>query len=202
MENSDLPKKLPGVLDDLDTWLSLIVVLIYEDLKKTDSFWLPYLRILPHRFDTLMFWSEAELAELQGSAVVSKIGKDEADETFREHVLPIIRSHPELFPHPRGITSYEGASGQAAVSAMAHRMATLIMAYVFDLEKDESMKQVDEEGFMSDDDEDDLPKGMVPLADMLNADAEKNNVSRSITRDWIVTDNYWYRLDYSMEKTP
>ncbi|KAI9881350.1 MAG: hypothetical protein M1830_003357 [Pleopsidium flavum] len=174
-ENSDLSKRLPGVLDDLGAWLSLIVVLIYEHLKTPDTLWRPYFRVLPHHFDTLMFWPQAELAELQGSAVVQKIGKDEADKVFREHVVPILQNHPQLFPYPAGVVSYEGLGGQSAVLAMAHTMATLIMAYGFDLEKDEDMQQVDDEGFMSDDDEDDLPKGMVPLADMLNADAEKNN---------------------------
>jgi len=176
VENSDLPSKLPGLLDDLGAWLSLIVVLIYEHLKTPDTLWRPYFRVLPPEFDTLIFWSQAELAELQGSAVGQKIGKDEADKMFREHIVPILRNHPQLFPYPSGIVSYEELRAQSAVLAMAHTMATLIMAYGFDLEKDEGMRQIDDEGFMSDDDEDDLPKGMVPLADMLNADAEKNNV--------------------------
>ncbi len=184
VENSDLREKAPGVLDDLDAWLSLIVVMIYEHLKVPDTYWRPYFGILPTHFDTLMFWSHDELAELQGSAVTKKIGKGEADKMFCEHILPILRKHPQIFPYPPGVATYEGLDGQSAVLAMAHVMATLVMAYGFDLERDESLQQPDDDGLISDDDEDDLPKGMVPLADLLNADAERNNVchSRSTAR--------------------
>lgn len=157
--------------------------MIYEYMKTPDTLWQPYFRVLPDHFDTLIFWSPAELAELQGSAVTQKIGKDEADNMFCEKIVPIMRNNPALFPYPPGVESYEGPSGQATILAMAHTMATLVMAYGFDIEKDESKQQVDDEGFVSDDDEDDLPKGMVPLADMLNADAEGNNVCNVIHRD-------------------
>lgn len=153
--------------------------MIYEYLKTPDTLWRPYFRVLPGHFDTLIWWSPAELAELQGSAVTQKIGKDEADKIFCEKILPIVRNHPELFQCPPGVASYGEQSGQASLLAMAHTMATLVMAYGFDIEKNESQQQVDDEGFVSDD-EDDLPKGMVPLADMLNADAEGNNVCNVI----------------------
>lgn len=156
--------------------------MMYEYMKTPDTFWRPYFRVLPGHFDTLIFWSPAELVELQGSAVIQKIGKDGADKVFCEQIMPILRHNPELFPYPPGVESYEGPSGQATVLAMAHTMATLVMAYGFDIEKDESKQQADDEGFVSDDDEDDLPKGMVPLADMLNADAEANNVCSVIHR--------------------
>ena len=48
------------------------------------------------------------------------------------------------------------------------------MAYGFDLEKEENAKP-DEDGFVSDDEEISF-KGMVPLADMLNANGTKVNV--------------------------
>lgn len=165
--------------------------MIYEYLKTPETLWRPYFRVLPGNFDTLIFWSSAELAELQGSAVTQKIGKDEADKMFCEQIVPIIRTNPHLFPYPPGLESYEGLSGQATILAMAHTMATLVMAYGFDIEKDESKQQVDDEGFMSDDDEDDLPKGMVPLADMLNADAEGNNVCSVIHRQ-LSSFTYWF----------
>lgn len=38
-----------------------------------------------------MYWSTAELAELQGSAVVAKIGRTEADVVFREKLWPIVK---------------------------------------------------------------------------------------------------------------
>lgn len=38
-----------------------------------------------------MYWTAAELAELQGSAVVAKVGKTEADAVFREKLWPIVK---------------------------------------------------------------------------------------------------------------
>jgi SET domain-containing protein 6 len=57
-------------------------------------------------------------------------------------------------------------------------MGSTIMAYAFDLEKVTGEEdEGDDEGFVSDDEGVTMPKGMVPLADMLNADADRNNVA-------------------------
>ncbi|KAJ9627206.1 Ribosomal lysine N-methyltransferase 4 [Taxawa tesnikishii (nom. ined.)] len=148
-----------------DPWMSLILVLIYEHLRGSASPWKPYFDILPSSFDTLMFWTEDELAELQASAVRQKIGKAGADEAFEERVWGFVQSHSDLFP---GLRKEE-------VMALAHRMGSTIMAYAFDIEKEPSKQEQDEEGYISDEEDEMLPKGMVPLADMLNADADRNN---------------------------
>lgn len=120
-----------------------------------------------------MYWADAELVELQGCAVLQKLGKDDANEQFESILLPIVTSNRDLF----GLHSldfggpYEHA--KAVLLALAHRMATLVMSYAFDLERQE--EDADEEGYVSDDEEDPA-KGMVPLADMLNADGSANNV--------------------------
>jgi SET domain-containing protein 6 len=54
-------------------------------------------------------------------------------------------------------------------------MGSLIMAYAFDVEPATPRKDVDEEGFAEEEEDEALPKGMIPLADMLNADADRNN---------------------------
>jgi SET domain-containing protein 6 len=54
-------------------------------------------------------------------------------------------------------------------------MGSLIMAYAFDIEPATSRKDVDEDGFAEEEEDEALPKGMIPLADMLNADADRNN---------------------------
>ncbi|KAK5020501.1 Ribosomal lysine N-methyltransferase 4, partial [Cryomyces antarcticus] len=46
------------------------------------------------------------------------------------------------------------------------------MAYAFDLEKSDNENEKDEEGFAEEEEDEWLPKGMVPLADMLNAEPE------------------------------
>jgi SET domain-containing protein 6 len=155
-------------------WLSLILVMIYEHGCGSESNWKPYFDILPSSFDTLMYWSENELEELQASAVVKKIGKKEADEMFEDKIWPIIHSQPHIFGFQEGISSQE-------VVQLAHRMGSLIMAYAFDIESSQT-KEPDEEGYATEDEDEDLPKGMVPLADILNADADRNNVNVYLQR--------------------
>lgn len=173
--NSDLKERIPQELCALDPWLSLVIVMIYESGKGSTSRWWPYWQVLPHEFDTLVFWAPAQLAELQGSAVVSKIGKDDADKAFVESLLPLATKHAELFG--AYATTFKGPNAERVFLALAHRMATLVMAYAFDIEREESATEADEDGFISDDEEN-PPKGMVPLADMLNANGDRNNVSQ------------------------
>ncbi|RDA87081.1 hypothetical protein CP532_0193 [Ophiocordyceps camponoti-leonardi (nom. inval.)] len=178
IETSDLSKQLAEpsdpnepktqALTDLDSWSALILVLIYEHLRGPDSPWGPYLHLLPETFDTPMFWSEGELAELQASALPSKIGRREADDMFRELILPVIRARPRVF------RSCEGCSDEMLLR-LAHRMGSTVMAYAFDLEGDdeEDGAEAAPDGWVEDRDEKML-MGMVPVADMLNADAEFN----------------------------
>ena len=140
--------------------------MIYEFLRGQDSAWKPYFDVLPESFDTPMFWQEQELDELQASAVRRKVGKEDAEAMFRTNVLPVIRSHPELF------TSSESLSDENLIS-LAHRMGSTIMAYAFDLENDEDKDEDESDGWVEDRDGKSM-MGMVPMADILNADAEFN----------------------------
>lgn len=200
VENSGLSKKLPGVLstlqhtgdggsrkptddaegdDDNDgdeevedmpnPWLDLILVLIYEYLQGSRSPWFEYLSVLPASFDTLMFWEESELAALQASSVRERIGKSSADEMFTTKVLPVINAHRDVF-YPEGATELRDEE----VLQLAHRMGSVIMAYAFDLDEDEDDEDDEDEDGWVRDREGLKAIGMVPMADMLNADAEFN----------------------------
>ncbi|KAF2474185.1 SET domain-containing protein RMS1 [Lindgomyces ingoldianus] len=171
VENSDLPSKIPSAFADLDPWLSLILVMLYELEKGKESKWHAYFDILPKEFNTLMFWEPDELAQLQASAVVGKIGKEEADKGFEERLLPIIAEYKEVL----GIDFPDNEANKAVMLKQMHKLASTIMAYAFDIEPTDARKEVDEEGYMSEEEDEALPKGMVPLADMLNADADRNN---------------------------
>lgn len=166
-QTSTLRSHIPDDLDGLDPWLSLILVLIYESFLGEKSKWYPYLHLLPQTFDTLMFWSKDELAELQASAVISRIGKKGAEAGFLSELVPIIRTHPELFPLSKGKLEEQAIRH-------AHIAGSQVMAYAFDVDK---QADVDDDESLVTDDEENPAKGMVPFADMLNADAEKNNVS-------------------------
>ena len=150
--------------------------MLYEYLNGKASNWATYFSILPSEFDTLMYWTEDELAELQASAVVNKIGKDSANEMFLEQLIPVIKEFASVFfsDDDRALQRAEEMRDERNLTLM-HRMGSLIMAYAFDVEPSVLKKDVDEEGYVSEDEDEALPKGMVPLADMLNADADRNN---------------------------
>ncbi|KAL8364952.1 hypothetical protein RB595_003983 [Gaeumannomyces hyphopodioides] len=184
--NSELAQKIPAVFagvggagpmpdgdDDgmaQDSWTSLILVMIYEYLRGPISHWHRYLDVLPDRFETPMFWSAAELAELQASPVVASIGRAEADAMIRSRILPVVRQNRSLF-QGRG----DAAVNDEELVALAHRMGSTIMAYAFDLERDDAIDgdKADSDGWVEDRDGR-TSMGMVPMADILNADAEFN----------------------------
>lgn len=187
VQNSQLKSLLTQDVDALGPWLSLMLVMLYEFLQGDQSKWASYFRVLPTRFDTLMFWSDAELRDLQASAILDKIGKQGAEDSILESIAPIVRANPGLFQPINGLASFDGDAGTAALLELAHMMGSLIMAYAFDIEKaeedDEDVENPDE-SYMTDDEEEQLSKGMVPLADLLNADADRNNVSLLLIIVW------------------
>lgn len=152
--------------------MSLILVMIYEAGQEERSKWWPYLQILPEEFDTLVFWSSSELAELQGSLVVDKIGKDNANRSFIDSLLPLVKDYSRLFGKFASV--FDSLNAEDALLKVAHRMATLIMAYAFDIEKDDTWDESCDVNFSA---LYRLPKAMVPLADMFNADGDMMNVS-------------------------
>ncbi|KAI1640685.1 SET domain-containing protein [Biscogniauxia mediterranea] len=190
-ETSDLAKRIPqlfattGLEDDdneadedgsetsgpPDNWVSLILVMIYEYLQGDKSRWRPYFDVLPGEFETLMWWSDRELDQLQASSIVSRVGKDEADGMFRTKVLPVVEQNAGVF-YPEGASQ---RLSEEQLMQLAHRMGSTIMAYAFDLENedDEDMDAENEDEWMEDREGKTL-MGMVPMADILNADAEFN----------------------------
>lgn len=157
--------------------------MIYEAGRGEDSKWWPYLQLLPTEFDTLMYWTPAELAELQGSLVINKIGKDDANRLFIESLLPVVHDHAHLFG--KFAPAFQGVSAKGALLELAHRMATLIMAYAFDIAYDDDSDEdsLDDCSTLAD-----LPKAMIPLADIFNAEGEQMNVShRDLCSEIILT---------------
>lgn len=175
---SSIPQHVLEPLSDSGPWPPLIVTIIYEYLRRDASPWYPYFQVLPTAFNSLMFWNTQELAQLQASAVVEKIGRVSAEESWKETIVPVILQHPDVFP-------ISGTSDREKISLLmnlAHMAGSLIMAYAFDIDRDDDddKSQNDpsnQEDEFEEDDEDEPLKGMVPFADMLNADADKNNVS-------------------------
>ena len=168
---------------ELNDWSALIVRIMCS--YKT-SFWKPYFDLLPEKFNTPMFWDPEETEKLlKGSAVVSKIGREEADELF-EQLRTGIFSSPELEHVPK----------EDLTNANFHRFGSLIMSYAFDLpaevfvsESKSKSKDTDEEDEDDDGFEEDLEgseeniKAMVPLADLLNSHSRLHNARLCIPDD-------------------
>ncbi|KAF1828859.1 SET domain-containing protein [Decorospora gaudefroyi] len=186
VRTSTLSQKLPHVFnpansssdedgdDDvdepLDSWTSLILVLMYEYLRGPASKWKPYIDILPLTFSTPIFWSGDELKELDGTCLTAeKIGKREADEMLKRRVLPVVMQNESVFYEEQG----GDRLGESELLALAHRMGSAVMAYAFDLEEGQEEEEEEEEGWVEDR-EGRTMLGMVPMADLLNADAEFN----------------------------
>lgn len=145
---------------------------MHEYLQGSSN-WSPYLSVLPTQFDTPMFWTEVELAELQASALVAKVGKEEADKMIRTKIVKVVQDNEDVF-YPAD-TPKTQRLGEEELLKLGHRMGSAIMAYAFDLAKEEDDEDDEEDGWV----EDKIAgmndsMGMVPMADMLNADAVFN----------------------------
>lgn len=180
VETSQLPKHLSKVFEaafdeadedtePLDPWESLILIMVYEFLQGDASQWKPYLDVLPTTFDTPMFWNESELKELQGTVLSQeKIGRQASDDKLRTRIVPVVMQNAEVF-YPTG----HNQLNENDLLKLAHQMGSTIMAYAFDLDNDEEEDEMDEEGWVIDRDAQKM-LGMVPMADILNANADFN----------------------------
>ncbi|KAF9067729.1 hypothetical protein BDP27DRAFT_1225377 [Rhodocollybia butyracea] len=108
-------------------WSGLILCMMWENSLGSQSKWGPYLATLPKNFDTPMFWNDTDLKELEGTAVVGKLGRDDAERDYHEKVLPAIQSRPDLFP-PLAIPDFEEY----------HMMGSRILSRSFNLERTSS----------------------------------------------------------------
>ncbi|OQV02867.1 hypothetical protein CLAIMM_07991 isoform 2 [Cladophialophora immunda] len=181
---SSIPSAVLEPFSETGQWQPLIVTIIYEYLRNEKSPWHAYFQVLPTKFDSLMFWNATELKALQASAVVDKISRTQAEESWKEKMIPIMLSHPELFP----VAGQNDSDRTEELIKLAHIAGSSIMAYAFDVDEDDDKNDVNNgsEDEFEDDDEDEPLKGMVPFADMLNADADRNNARLFQENDYLI----------------
>lgn len=99
--------------------------------------------------------------------MVHKIGKSNAEDLFSKHIVPLALQDFDL--------------------KLCHRLASIIMAYAFDIPdfSDDSVHNRSENGdengddLVSDNEEGRTILSMIPLADMFNADADRNSARLS-----------------------
>ena len=195
---SSIPQDVLEPLKDSGSWLPLIICIIFEYLKGKQSRWYRYFGVLPTTFDTPMFWGDSELRWLQASPVVNKIGKASAEESWRTTIIPLMLEYYALFP----VAGDDLEAKTKELIRLAHFAGSLIMAYAFDIDRDDGQNASEDSHAgeeLEEDDEDEPLKGMVPFADLLNADADRNNVSHY--RRWPATFTDMFRLAYFKKKT-
>lgn len=172
-------------------WAGLILCLMWEAAQGNSSKWSTYLASLPIAFDTPMFWCAEDLEHLRGTAILDKIGKDQAENDYFNKVVPILKSRTDLFGEERSDPQYS--------LEVYHIMGSRILSRSFQVEalsttdgigpsqtkaqedagmnldepsphalndNDSDKTEDDEDG---DDEDDPADVAMVPLADMLNA---------------------------------
>ena len=118
-----------------------------------------------------MFWTEAELKELEGTVLIQdKIGRQASDDKLRTRIVPVVMQNPDVF-----YSAGKNQVGEDDLLKLAHQMGSTIMAYAFDLDnnEEEDDEDEDEDGWMVDKDAQKM-LGMVPMADILNANADFN----------------------------
>ena len=119
--------------------------------------------------------------------MLNKIKKDDADQSFKRSLLPVVQQQPELFGrHAQGL---RGSNAYTILLDLARRMASLVMAYGFDIEKETYSEEDDEEeADGSSQSAYELKKGMVPFADLFNAGTSGSRRPFFLTRTptWIL----------------
>ena len=119
--------------------------------------------------------------------MVDKIGKESAEESWNHTILPIMMENKALFP----LSTENATDRQRQLLQLAHTTGSMIMAYAFDLDADsydDGDKNAADEGDsdLTEDDEDNPTKGMVAFADMLNANAHRNNARLFHEDDFLI----------------
>ncbi|XP_022156310.1 ribulose-1,5 bisphosphate carboxylase/oxygenase large subunit N-methyltransferase, chloroplastic [Momordica charantia] len=96
----------------LKPWISVALFLIREKFND-DSRWRHYLDILPRETDSTVFWSEEELAELQGTQLLSTTlnVKEYVKSEFLKVEEEILLRHKDLFPSPITLDDFFWAFG-------------------------------------------------------------------------------------------
>lgn len=139
-----------------------------------------------------MFWQQHELDELKDSMVLSKVGKDEAEEEFATVLTPFVAEHGDVF----------GDASEYTLQ-LFHQMGSLVLSRSFHVESTTKSDNDDKDDSDDSDDDDDEEEredvsdvAMVPMADLLNAKSGCDNVSCSSETSFIPIDRSTVRNLY------
>ncbi|KAF8967820.1 hypothetical protein BDZ97DRAFT_1801404, partial [Flammula alnicola] len=154
---------LPSRVRLHEGWSGLILCMMWEAAQGSASKWSAYLDILPSTFDTPMFWNDVDLAELQGTSVVEKLGRDQAEKDYNEKVLPAVHSRPDLFVKEDIPTRYSLET--------YHLMGSRILSRSFTLEREEVQEDEEEEKLPEETSADDIDVANTSIGSAMDVDA-------------------------------
>ncbi|VFQ66670.1 unnamed protein product [Cuscuta campestris] len=123
------------VCSGLKPWVAVALFLLREK-QMADSVWRSYLDSLPDCTNSTVFWSEEELAELQGTQLLSTtIGvKDYVQTEFQKVVEEVVVPNKQLFPFTITLDDFFWAFGILRSRAFSHlRNQNLILIPFADL---------------------------------------------------------------------
>ncbi|OMO93325.1 hypothetical protein CCACVL1_06549 [Corchorus capsularis] len=127
--------EIGSVCSGLKPWVAVALFLIREKFRD-DSKWRVYLDILPQLTDSTVFWSEEELAELQGTQLLSTtLGvKEYVQNEFLQVEADVILPNKKLFPAPITLEDFFWAFGILRSRAFSRlRGQNLVLIPVADL---------------------------------------------------------------------
>ncbi|PPR01715.1 hypothetical protein CVT24_001591 [Panaeolus cyanescens] len=184
-------------------WSGLILCMLWEAAQGPASKWNTYFVSMPSKFDVPILWEDRDLSELQGTSVVDKLGKENAEHDYNEKILRVVKAFPHIFPteaipqhyslekfHIMGCRIMsrsftleiqegeegEGQSNDNDENEIQPDDGNTSMGSAMDVDHEDDPKQTSEEQDEDEDEEDETEVVMVPLADFLNARYQTENV--------------------------
>ncbi|XP_031476566.1 fructose-bisphosphate aldolase-lysine N-methyltransferase, chloroplastic [Nymphaea colorata] len=117
-------------------WIRIALFLLREMAVGEKSDWSPYIRILPKHMDSTIYWSEEELAELEGTQLLSTTlsVKEYVESEFNKVHKEILVPHHHVFPHPVTLDDFLWAFTILRSRAFSqHRGENLVLIPLADL---------------------------------------------------------------------
>ncbi|CAI9096554.1 OLC1v1032733C1 [Oldenlandia corymbosa var. corymbosa] len=127
--------EIGSVCSGLKPWISVALLLLREKTRE-DSKWKHYFGVLPQYTDSTIFWSEEELAELQGSQLLSTTlsVKEYVQTEFQKVEAEVILPNKRLFPFPITLDDFFWAFGMLRSRAFSRlRNQNLVVVPFADL---------------------------------------------------------------------
>ncbi|CAH9128985.1 unnamed protein product [Cuscuta epithymum] len=112
--------EIGSVCSGMNPWVAVALFLLREK-HRDDSKWKSYLDVLPDCTNSTVFWSEEELAELQGTQLLSTtIGVIEYVQTEFQRAEEVILRNKQLFPFTITLDDFVWAFGILRSRAFSH----------------------------------------------------------------------------------